>query len=172
MKKLSNKGFTLVELIIVIAILAIIMLIAIPNVPKIIQRNRVKTDMISAQKICEYVRAWHSDYSTDKNLKGSMTEIPVPVEGSVRPKNYKVIEGIGIYVAEDYTPTSLLNEDGVAEENQCFAVFFNGTKLVVAIVPFTVSDSTETIEALTLAENLAVNYDGTTGKNIAFIEGE
>ena len=37
MKK-TNKGFTLVELIIVIAILAIIMLIAIPNFSGIQQR--------------------------------------------------------------------------------------------------------------------------------------
>ena len=44
MKKLNNKGFTLVELLAVIAILIIIMTIAIPNISSAINRTKNKQD--------------------------------------------------------------------------------------------------------------------------------
>jgi len=68
MKKSSNKGFTLVELIIVIAILAIIMLIAIPNFSGIQQRMQVRADKSTAAQIGKAVRVWFTDYTTDKGM--------------------------------------------------------------------------------------------------------
>ena len=68
MKKSSNKGFTLVELIIVIAILAIIMLIAIPNFSGIQQRMQVRADKATAAQIGKAVRVWMTDYTTDPGL--------------------------------------------------------------------------------------------------------
>ena len=44
MKKLNNKGFTLVELLAVIAILIIIMMIALPNISSSIERTKSKQD--------------------------------------------------------------------------------------------------------------------------------
>ena len=71
MKKSSNKGFTLVELIIVIAILAIIMLIAIPNFSGIQQRMQVRADKSTAAQIGKAVRVWFTDYTTDENMLAS-----------------------------------------------------------------------------------------------------
>lgn len=70
MKKLqSNKGFTLVELIIVIAILAIIMLIAIPNFSGIQQRMQVRADKATAAQIGKAVRIWYTEYNSDPSFK-------------------------------------------------------------------------------------------------------
>ncbi len=44
MKKLNNKGFTLVELLAVVVILVIIMLVAIPNISSSIERRKIKNE--------------------------------------------------------------------------------------------------------------------------------
>lgn len=44
MKKLDNRGFTLVELLAVVAIIVIIMGIAIPNISSSIERSNAKKD--------------------------------------------------------------------------------------------------------------------------------
>ena len=57
----SKKGFTLVELIIVIAILGIIALIAVPNLTGIQQRSQVNADIRTAEQIGKAVRIWLTD---------------------------------------------------------------------------------------------------------------
>ena len=59
--KRMNKGFTLIELIIVIAILGIIALIAIPNLAGIRQRSQVAADKRTAEQIGKAVRIWYTD---------------------------------------------------------------------------------------------------------------
>ena len=63
----SKKGFTLVELIIVIAILGIIALIAVPSLTGIQQRSQVNADIRTAEQIGKAVRIWLTD--TGENQK-------------------------------------------------------------------------------------------------------
>ena len=78
MKKLSsNKGFTLVELIIVIAILAIIAAIVVGNYSGIQQRMQVRADKASAAQIGKAVRIWYTEYTSDEAFKKAVgTETP------------------------------------------------------------------------------------------------
>ncbi len=51
MKKLNNKGFSLVELIIVIAIMVILVAVLAPQFTKWVERSRVSTDIQSASEL-------------------------------------------------------------------------------------------------------------------------
>ena len=160
MKKSSNKGFTLVELIIVIAILAIIMLIAIPNFSGIQQRMQVRADKSTAAQIGKAVRVWFTDYTTDENMlssskatidataghklapvtKDSFTGLQsVNAMGTVKPDNYENLVTIDEYISRGQKPTSLRNNN-VQVSGQLYGVFLtkaaNDTdaKIGVAII--------------------------------------
>jgi len=152
----SNKGFTLVELIIVIAILAIIMLIAIPNFSGIQQRMQVRADKSTAAQIGKAVRVWFTDYTTDKGLVEAAAEGSyVPVEGknaddedlnglpttgaAVPAVDYSLLSGISGYISTGKTPDSLKKDDGSAEDYQFYCITLSenatseGAKILVSI---------------------------------------
>lgn len=54
-RKIGNKGFSLVELIIVIAIMAVLVAILAPQYIKYVEKSRVSADMTSASVIQEAV---------------------------------------------------------------------------------------------------------------------
>ena len=191
MKKMGgNKGFTLVELIIVIAILAIIMLIAIPNFSGIQQRMKVRADKATAAQIGKAVRVWYTDYTTDDTLKGTLdlsdtsTTADATFMKGTEYVIYDTLTGIEAYEAKTYLPTSLVTS-GVTEEHQAYAVRLSGAtqdaKVVVAICKSkegTASskkydtidgDITEPTEGDPAKTVYKVNYDGTTPA-IAYVE--
>ena len=76
----SNKGFTLIELIIVIAILGIVALIAIPNLAGIRQRAQINADIRTAEQLGKAIRIWETDRDASAerilpSLKNSDTNI-------------------------------------------------------------------------------------------------
>ena len=91
----KKKGFTLIELIIVIAIIAILAAIAIPNFLSIQRKAKVKADIASAKTIYDATSALIAEgkITTDKSVvlnPGSTDEIskylqtiPVSVSGDV-----------------------------------------------------------------------------------------
>jgi type IV pilus assembly protein PilA len=60
-KKMNNKGFSLVELIIVIAIMAVLIGVLAPQYLKYVERSRVSTDVTNAQEIAAAVSAAIAD---------------------------------------------------------------------------------------------------------------
>lgn len=101
-----NRGFSLVELIIVIAILAIIMLIAVPNFSGIRQRMQVRADKVTSAQICKAVRIWYTDnYATQNQsvipdlMNASNQVIVIP---------YGKLNGIEKHTATDFVADSLL----------------------------------------------------------------
>ena len=66
MKKMNNKGFSLIELIIVIAIMAILVAIIAPNLTKYLGKSKTKTDQKNLDEVKQQVQNAISDASTDE----------------------------------------------------------------------------------------------------------
>jgi|GEM_PF-232953 len=93
-KKLNNKGFSLVELIIVIAIMAVLIGLLAPQFIKYVQRSKYSTDVKNGQEIATVIQTLIADnklntsQTTDIAVSGSaimtkakesnlLTEVPV-----------------------------------------------------------------------------------------------
>lgn len=63
-KSKNNKGFSLVELIIVIAIMAILAGILAPQFVKYVNRGKESTDIQNAQQIASALAVYYADHST------------------------------------------------------------------------------------------------------------
>ena len=74
-KKMNNKGFSLVELIIVIAIMAILVGVLAPQFIKYIESSRQSTDISAASEYRAAVEAYVADH-------GSGSDITVTVSGN------------------------------------------------------------------------------------------
>ena len=61
MKKMNNKGFSLVELIIVIAIMAILIVVLAPQYLKYVERSRNSTDMQTATEFMDACEVYAAD---------------------------------------------------------------------------------------------------------------
>ncbi len=61
MKKMNNKGFSLVELIIVIAIMAILIVVLAPQYLRYVERARNSTDLQNATTIVDAIQIYAAD---------------------------------------------------------------------------------------------------------------
>ena len=192
MKKSSNKGFTLVELIIVIAILAIIMLIAIPNFSGIQQRMQVRADKATAAQIGKAVRVWFTDYTTDAGLvKAAAKEPTAATPGSVAPEAYTAVTANGEnhsftalpvgaaaatsyenlvhideYISKGQKPTSLKTSN-VTDENQFYGVVLTQAATnSAAKIAIVITNPSTTVDVSSVTE---ASYDGST-PGVAYIE--
>ena len=107
----GKKGFTLIELIIVIAILGIIALIAVPNLAGIRQRAQVSADKRTAEQIGKAVRIWATDIDaaartiptaiTEYDAGGTLSGLcPAYISSGYKAKSYP--GGEGVYYVSSY----------------------------------------------------------------------
>jgi type IV pilus assembly protein PilA len=65
MKKMNNKGFSLIELIIVIAIMAVLVAIIAPNLTKYLGRSKTETDKKNLDEIKKQIKNVISEAAID-----------------------------------------------------------------------------------------------------------
>lgn len=88
MKKIksNNKGFSLIELIIVIAIMAVLVAIIAPNLTKYLASSKKKTDAKNLDEIESTLKTCITDYETNNGdllaASGSMTLVWKPTTGT------------------------------------------------------------------------------------------
>lgn len=83
MKKMNNKGFSLVELIIVIAIMAILIVVLAPQYLKYVERSRNSTDLQSATEFKDACEIYAADPEADTPFeKGDTFTITATNTGS------------------------------------------------------------------------------------------
>lgn len=70
-KKLSNKGFSLVELIIVIAIMVVLVGLLAPQYLKFVERSKISTDMQNADAIVSALEVYSTDTTVTDPLLSS-----------------------------------------------------------------------------------------------------
>lgn len=67
-KQKNNKGFSLVELIVVIAIMAVLVGVLAPQLIKYVEKSREATDIQNADSIATAVKTYYSDKETYPNI--------------------------------------------------------------------------------------------------------
>ena len=80
-EKMNNKGFSLVELIIVIAIMAILVGVLAPQFIKYVERSRCSTDMQNVESYKNAIEAYVADSGTTGHtitVSGSSGTISIP----------------------------------------------------------------------------------------------
>lgn len=87
---MNKKGFTLIELIVVLALLTVISAIAIPKYTGIKELSAIKTDLYNADNIIEMARLELIKYGSIDGISSSELDENTSIE--VTKENFKLLE--------------------------------------------------------------------------------
>ncbi len=127
-KKLNNKGFSLVELIIVIAIMAVLVGVLAPQFIKYVEQSRRSTDIQNADMLKEAYQADIADLTTSSNIAfTAVTSSNKPAAVATVPaiKGNVCGSGAQFYVVADAGTgevTIYIGASGATSASGCYAV--------------------------------------------------
>ncbi|MGN0342130.1 MAG: type IV pilin protein [Roseburia sp.] len=81
--KMNNKGFSLVELIIVVAIMAILAGVMIPQFVKYLENSKKSADLSQAEAIANAVAAQYAEDMANGTTSLTYSATPTTVDGTV-----------------------------------------------------------------------------------------
>lgn len=82
MKKMNNKGFSLVELIVVIAIMGVLMVVLAPQYLKYVEKSRLQKDNSAIAEIANTMKIALSDEAIAKEVQGATGSVQVELTDS------------------------------------------------------------------------------------------
>lgn len=101
-KQKNNKGFSLVELIVVIAIMAVLVGVLAPQLIKYVEKSREATDIQNADSIATTVKAYYADVENADNVTVKLTKgtPPTVTVGGQADAGKKCLTGSGLDTTE------------------------------------------------------------------------
>lgn len=78
-ERMNDRGFSLVELIIVIAIMAILIVVLAPQYLRYVERSRNSTDMQNARTMMTAIETWAADPQADSSFGGAGSQVQLVV---------------------------------------------------------------------------------------------
>jgi len=113
MKKMNNKGFSLVELIIVIAIMAILIAVLAPQYIKYVEKSRQSADLDNYQSIVNAIQVAYAD--VDDPVVGS-TSITVDANGDITgtPALTTALNSLGVDITNIHIKSSLYKSANIS----------------------------------------------------------
>ena len=110
-KKMNNKGFSLVELIIVIAIMAILVGVLAPQFVKFVEKSRESTDLQNVEEIKTAVETYVADQG--ETISGSITVTLPHGSGNINASNAASLTDYGVAASGIPVKSKKWNVDGV-----------------------------------------------------------
>lgn len=98
-KRLEEGGFTLIELMVVLAILAVLMAIAIPTFANIVETSKGKADQVTMSTVQTAIEVYKADIGSDIVADDYASLVQTLITGSYL-KDIKVEEGEEKYQAQ------------------------------------------------------------------------
>ena len=154
----SKKGFTLVELIIVIAILGIIALIAVPSLTGVQKRSQINADIRTAEQIGKAVRIWLTDANINEaNKREGHLEAAWRELSTLATAVSGAGDMLDKYIPTTYVPQALIDSE--------FYIKLDGNNRINVAIDTSAPGSTEP----TAEYKMGTNDAPTAG--MAYIEG-
>lgn len=91
-KQKNNKGFSLVELIVVIAIMAVLVGVLAPQLIKYVEKSREATDIQTCDNIATALKTYYADEEVDKTAANNKVTVTLSSKNEVGTSEKAVVD--------------------------------------------------------------------------------